>query len=145
MPKEPELEINTPAQTCATLINQVLQMTVDQFSDAGGKVACCVGCAIPPLGLLALCLDENPFGMEIKPTTDGITFAALYVICSIEEHGNGIVCGFSPENVDKARIMFKQIMGREYTDLHPNVLALIADHKAKAADIPGHLKKFVPN
>ena len=127
-------------------IAKLLYVAVPKLDNPGHKVSMLAGSAIPSLAGLATVLSHPDINKECIVNADELTFACCYIIACAENHEKGIVMGFSPETVDKALATFQTLMGRQYVNISPVVLALIAEQKAKAANsIPDSFKKFMPH
>lgn len=135
------------ANATVKCVNSLVEIGVASMPHESAKVALAAGCAIPPLAVIALALGKDRPETKSMPTVDEVTFGALYFICGIERYGGGIIAGFTTEIVDKAMIMFKELTGRDYTDIHPVLLSEIARKKAGATerDVPLGVKKFMPH
>lgn len=149
MPNPEDFGPQTEQDYCNDLvraINATIGEGIGKMPSMGAKIALACGCAIPPLSILALALGKERPGATSFAKTESTVFAAFYLICSLEDYGNGMICGFTPETVTKAQAMYKMVMGRDYTDIHPVLLQMMEERVKEAQEAaPDRLKKFVQN
>lgn len=135
------------AQQCITATAKLQEVACGVMQEAGEKISLLAGCSIPSLTRLTMVFcDHNHLDSPHTPTADDITLGACYVIATVEDHGEGVVMGFSPETLDKALVIFNTLMGREYPNIAP-VLRQMIDRQKQQADssTTSHLRNFIPD
>ena len=130
------------ANSCIQAIGKMLALASATMAENGEKVSLLAGGAIPPLSGLA-CMFAKDQSKCLHPTTEEVTFGALYVIACTENHEQGLIAGYNINTLAKALQMFKDLTGRDYENIDPYLLNQIQRAKDKAGDVPDHLKKFV--
>jgi hypothetical protein len=113
-------------------------------SEPGPMLVASGSMAIPGLVAVAKVMSSDN-ARRNDPSPDEITFAACYMIASVEHHPGGLMVGFSPEIVDKAQGLYRKLMGRDYPYIEPSLQKLIDNYKKSAnlEKVPDSLQKFL--
>jgi hypothetical protein len=133
------------ANNTVQLTMSILQVALQRLDHPGEKACLLGGVAAVPLSGLAVLLGVYEEGEKISPKPDDVIFGACYMISCIEEHPNGMIAGFSAGIIEKAEILFQQLMGREYPINEHVKCAIAQSHAEAASETPDHLKPFLPH
>ena len=130
-------------------ISAIVHKTIAQMDELPEKCVALVGSTITGIqGLAILFANEaNQDRMCKQMKADDAAFGALYLIASLEEHSQGVVAGYSLDNVRKVQQMFRKLFGRDYTNLGSNLVEAMRRQDEAFANLPDgvpiNLKKFL--
>jgi len=135
------------ANGCVGAIAKLAHIGIAQMTEAPEKAVFLCGTAIPGLSGLAILFahPDKQNAMCNHQTPEDMAFGCLYMLNAVEEHPDGVCCGYSPLILAKAMEMFKTLYGREYTNIHPDLREAIEKRLNEASEVPAHLKKFLPH
>lgn len=142
------------AQNTIELIHHIMAAGCGEMDEPEAKTAFMAGVSMVPLGALAMAfasdeyMDENHEKGQFSPTMDEICFGACYVMCALERCSGGVIAAFNLESIEKARVLFRQIYGRDYEHLCEPLQEAIAQWKEKnnnaKKDVPDSIMRFLP-